>query len=106
MTTSRPSAIGRSKWLPSFARSAGARFTVIRFGGSASPIAASDARTRSRLSPHRLVGQAHDREARHPGAELHLDVDLGRLQPEERHGAHARDREGGHLRHARTPPLP
>jgi hypothetical protein len=37
-------------------RSAGDRFTVIRFGGSASPIADSAARTRSRLSATALSG--------------------------------------------------
>ena len=37
MAASRPSAIGRSKWLPSFSRSAGARFTRMRLGGSDRP---------------------------------------------------------------------
>ena len=47
---SSASAIGRSKCAPSLGRSAGDRLTTIRFGGSASPIAAIAPRTRSRLS--------------------------------------------------------
>ena len=48
--------MGRSKCEPSFGRSAGDRFTVIRFGGSASPIEAKAACTRSRLSATALSG--------------------------------------------------
>ena len=47
---------GRSKWLPSLARSAGARLTVIRLAGSANPSAPSAARTRSRDSATALSG--------------------------------------------------
>ena len=57
IATRSPSAIGRSKWLPSFCMSAGARFTVIRFAGSASPRPASAPRTRSRLSATALSGR-------------------------------------------------
>src|SRR5712692_396350 len=56
MAASRPSAIGRSKWLPSLARSAGAKLTVMRLGGSANPSALSAARTRSRDSATVLSG--------------------------------------------------
>jgi len=47
----------RSKWLPSFSTSAGARFTVIRLAGRASPRAASALRTRSRDSATALSGR-------------------------------------------------
>ena len=57
MPTRRPSAIGRSKWLPSLARSAGARLTVIRLGGRPRPIAPSALRTRSRTSATALSGR-------------------------------------------------
>ncbi len=49
--------MGRSKCEPSFGKSAGDRFTVIRFGGSARPIDASAAWTRSRLSATALSGR-------------------------------------------------
>ena len=42
--------------LPSLVTSAGARLTVIRFGGNAKPSAASAARTRSRDSATALSG--------------------------------------------------
>src|SRR6478736_2105487 len=45
-----PSAMGRSKRPPSFGRSAGARFTVMRPAGKAKPQCARAARTRSLLS--------------------------------------------------------
>ena len=48
--------MGRSKWLPSFCMSAGARFTVILFAGRARPRPASAPRTRSRLSATALSG--------------------------------------------------
>ncbi len=50
VATRMPSAIGRSKAVPSFRMSAGARFTVIRRGGTANPEFTSAAPTRSRLS--------------------------------------------------------
>jgi len=46
----KPSAMGKSKCAPSFTTSAGAKFTAMRFGGSASPIDDKAARTRSRDS--------------------------------------------------------
>ena len=45
-----PSAIGRSNEAPSFRRSAGARFTVIRSAGKGKPALRMAVRTRSRLS--------------------------------------------------------
>jgi hypothetical protein len=54
----RASAIGRSKWLPSFNTSAGARLTVIRLGGNPRPSEASAALTRSRDSATALSGKA------------------------------------------------
>ena len=50
MEASRARAIGRSKWLPSLGRSAGAMLTMIRLGGRASPMPPKAPRTRSRLS--------------------------------------------------------
>ncbi len=64
----RPSAIGRSKWLPSFGRSAGAMLTVMRRAGSASPDASSAARTRSRASDTALSGSPTTLNAGSPGA--------------------------------------
>lgn len=66
MAPSSPSAIGRSKWLPSFSKSAGARLTVIRFGGSARPSELNAARTRSRLSPTALSGKPTMEKAGNP----------------------------------------
>ena len=57
MDTSKPTAIGKSKWLPSFNTSAGDKFTVMRLGGSDKPIAPKAARTRSRLSATALSGR-------------------------------------------------
>ena len=57
MPTSSASAIGRSKWLPSLARSAGARLIVMRLGGRPSPSAPSALRTRSRNSATALSGR-------------------------------------------------
>ena len=50
IATNSPNAIGRSKCAPSLTTSAGARLTAMRFGGRASPIEPSAARTRSRDS--------------------------------------------------------
>ena len=58
--------LGRSKWLPSFSRSAGARLISTRLGGSARPIAVSAARTRSRASPTALSGKPTTRNAGRP----------------------------------------
>src|SRR5919106_1407294 len=57
MLTRSASAIGRSKWLPSLARSAGARLMVMRLGGRPRPIAPSALRTRSRDSATALSGR-------------------------------------------------
>ena len=48
---------GLAERLPSFGKSAGDRLIVMRLGGSARPIAASAARTRSRLSATALSGR-------------------------------------------------
>jgi len=66
-----PTAIGRSKWLPSLGRSAGARLTVMRRGGSARPTAASAARTRSRLSATALSGRPTTAKPGMPDATWH-----------------------------------
>ena len=50
VATRMPMAIGRSNAVPSFFTSAGARFTVIRRGGTLKPELTSAAPTRSRLS--------------------------------------------------------
>ena len=65
------SAIGRSKCEPSFGRSAGERLTVIRFAGSASPIAVIAARTRSRASLTALSGSPTTVNAGKPAAMAH-----------------------------------
>ena len=54
--------------LPSLVTSAGARLTVIRFGGSAKPSAASAARTRSRDSATALSGNPTTVKAGSPEA--------------------------------------
>ena len=55
---------------------------------------------------HRLVRQADDGEARQAAGDLHLDVDLGDVQPKQRDGAHAGDGEGGGRRgHAGMAPV-
>jgi hypothetical protein len=59
--------MGRSKCEPSFGRSAGDRFTVIRFDGSAMDSACSAARTRSLRFGHGLVGQADEGEGGRAG---------------------------------------
>ena len=71
MAPSKASAIARSKCEPSLGRSAGDRFTVIRLGGSASPIAAIAPRTRSRLSATALSGSPTTTNAGNPATRLH-----------------------------------
>ena len=66
IAASTPSAMGRSKWLPSFSRSAGARLISTRFGGSARPMEVRAARTRSRASPTALSGRPTTRKAGRP----------------------------------------
>ena len=66
MAASTASAIGRSKWLPSLSRSAGARLMRMRLGGSESPMEVSAARTRSRASPTALSGRPTTRKAGRP----------------------------------------
>ncbi len=68
IAASSPSAIGRSKWLPSFNKSAGDRLTVIRRGGRARPMATSAARTRSRDSATALSGRPTTVNAGRPPA--------------------------------------
>ena len=55
--TSTPSAMGRSNAVPSFRTSAGARFVVIRRGGTVNPELSKAAPTRSRLSFTALAGR-------------------------------------------------
>ena len=40
---------------------------------------------------HRLVGQSDDREGRHPGTGLHLDIDVDNVDPLKRDGADTGD---------------
>ena len=91
MAASTASAIGRSKWLPSLSRSAGARLISTRLrrqrqahGGQrgAHPLA--------RLAD-RLVGQADDQEGGHAGGDLHLHLDRHGLDAGEGEGLHAGD---------------
>ncbi len=55
---------------------------VIRLGGSARPIAASAAWTRSRLSPTALSGRPTMLKRGRPGRDLALHLDGARLEPE------------------------
>ena len=71
MAASSASAIGRSKCEPSFGRSAGERLTVIRFAGSASPMAVIAARTRSLASLTALSGRPTRLNAGRPAAMAH-----------------------------------
>ena len=84
MATIRASAIGRSKWLPSLGRSAGARFTVVRVHGMPSPIACSALRTRSRLSATALSGSPTMEKLNLPERDPHLDLDPAGLDADER----------------------
>ncbi len=71
ISASRASAMGRSKCAPSFGISAGARFTTTRFGGIATPMAVSAARTRSRNSPTALSGRPTSWKPGAPGESWH-----------------------------------
>ena len=101
IAASSASAIGRSKCEPSFGRSAGERLTVIRFAGSASPMAVIAARTRSLRLAHRLVGQPDEVERRQAGGDGALHLHEPRLHALKCHRIGARD----HVP-ARIPPPP
>ena len=95
---STASEIGRSKPDPSLRSAAGARLTVIRRLSGHSSDGRDDA------APHavlrllaRTVGETDDREARDPRLEMRLDLDLPRLEADERMG----DRASEHPRHGR-----
>jgi len=64
----------------------------MRLGRSARPIAASAARTRSRLSPT-AFGQADNDEIWHSGGKLDLDCDPARFEPEVGDGGDDRDHQ-------------
>ena len=68
---SKPSAMGRSKWLPSFGMSAGERLTVIFFDGSAMDRAESADCTRSRASLTALSGRPTMEKRGIPGESAH-----------------------------------
>ena len=95
---STASEIGRSNPDPSLRSAAGARLTVIRrLSGHSSDggdDAASDAVLRLLARP---VGEPDDREARNARLEVRLDLDLARLEADERVG----DRACEHPRHGR-----
>jgi hypothetical protein len=65
------SAMGKSKWLPSFGRSAGERLIVIRFEGNAIAMEFSALRTRSRASDTALSGRPTTEKAGNPGETAH-----------------------------------
>ncbi len=67
-------------------------------GGSASPIAARAARTRSRDSPTALSGNPDDGEGRKPRRDGDLGLDLDRVDALERHRADARDQDASSCR--------
>ena len=84
---SSAAAIARSKPGPALRRSAGARLAVIRCCGKLE--AGVDERRAHPLArlAHRRVGQADERERRQAAADVDLDVDLARLDAEQREGA-------------------
>ena len=90
IATSSPSAIGRSKWLPSFSRSAGARLTVMRCGGSARPERAQAPRAPARGSRPPPCRAARPRRRQAARRHLHLHVDLQHLDALEGHRADLR----------------
>jgi hypothetical protein len=57
MATNKAKAIGKSKWLPSWSKSAGARLTVIHLAGIVKPSDPKAARTLSRDSAIVLSGK-------------------------------------------------
>ena len=71
IAASSASAMGRSKWLPSFGRSAGERLMVMRFDGKAMDRADRAARTRSFASDTALSGNPTSVSAGTPGETAH-----------------------------------
>ena len=65
------SAMGRSKWLPSFGMSAGLRLMVMRLEGRAIAMALSAVRTLSRASLTALSGRPTMEKAGMPGVTAH-----------------------------------
>src|SRR5919108_745538 len=76
-----PSAIGRSKRPPSFGRSAGARFTVIRPAGNSKREFSSAARTRPLLSFTTVAGRPTIQNAGSPLARLTSTCTRGACSP-------------------------
>ena len=111
MAARTASAIGKSKWLPSFRRSAGARLIRTRLGGRERPMAVRAARTRSRAFANGLVRQADNEEGRETGGDLHLNLDRHGLDAAEGEAADAGDHVwessgagwGGKVRGAQQP---
>ena len=63
----------------------------MRLGGSARPIAASEARTRSRLSATALSGSPTTANAGRPWRDLHLHIDVEHVDALKRDGVDAGD---------------
>ena len=95
---SMPTAIGRSNAAPSLRRSAGARLTVIRRGGSLKPLFSSAPRMRTRPSLHARVGQPDDVAAGQPDRDVDLDVDRRGLDADHGCGRDTREHVGSTLR--------
>src|SRR5215472_3171133 len=78
---STPRAIGRSKRPPSFGRSAGARFTVMRPAGNSNCELRSAARTRSLASRTTMAGRPTIENVGNPLARLTSTCTSGALRP-------------------------
>jgi len=89
--------MGRSKPVPSFRRSAGARFTVTRRSGNSNPALRIAARTRSRASWTAVSGSPDDREVREPVGDVDLDRDERRLEAPEGAAQRPCDRAHGRM---------
>ena len=83
---------------PFLGKIAGARLTVMRFGGSPSPDRVQRAAHALAAFGDGLVGKADNGEGRHARPDLHLDVDGAGFDALERDRRDPRE-------HAQTPPL-
>ena len=97
---SMPTAIGTSKAAPSLRRSAGARLTVIRRGGSLKPLFSSAPRMRTRPSRTPASASPTMWQPGSPTADVDLDVDGRGLDPDDGGGGDAREHAAPTMRAA------
>ena len=83
IATIMASAIGRSKWLPSLGRSAGARLTVMCLNGQAEAHGVQRVAHPLAALGHGLVGQADDGEHVLAAGDAHLHLDGPGLDADE-----------------------